>query len=84
MDQGQDQTLLDESLRRKVFFQYMGAKSPSDEQIVALEEDPGNVVYGRLQALNLFVILETYDRYGVPVRSLDGDQSRAFVPWGAV
>ncbi len=65
------------------FFQYIGAKPPSDEQIAALEQDPGNnAIYGRLQALNLFVILEAYDRYGVTVRSLDGDQSRSFVPWG--
>ncbi len=84
MDKGQDQTLLDESLGRKVFVQYTGAKPPSNEQIAALEEDPGNVVYGRLQALNLFVILEAYDRYGVTVRSFDGYQSRSFVPWGAV
>lgn len=84
MDQGQDQTLLNESLGRKVFFQYMGAKAPSDEHMADLVKDPDKVVYGRPQVLSLFVLLEAYDQYGVTVRSLSEDRSRSFVPWGAV
>jgi hypothetical protein len=84
MDQGHDRTLLEESLGERVFFQYMGAKPPNDKQIANLLEDPDNVVYGRPQVLNLFVVLESYDQYGVTVRSLSEDQSRSFVPWGAV
>lgn len=84
MHQGHDRTLLDESLGQKVFFQYMGAKPPSDAQIADLLKDPDQVVYARPQVLNLFVLLEAYDQYGVTVRSLTEDQSRSFVPWGAV
>ena len=47
----------------------MGAKPPNDKQIANLLEDPDNVVYGRPQVLNLFVILESYDQYSVTVRS---------------
>ena len=84
MDQGQDRTLLDESLGQKVFFQYLGAQPPNDEQLADLVRDPDKVVYGRPQVLNLFVLLEAYDQYGVTVRSLSEDHSRSFVPWGAV
>jgi hypothetical protein len=84
MAQRQNRTLLDESLGERVFFQYMGAKPPNDKQIADLVEDPDKVVYGRPQVLNLFVLLEAYDQYGVTVRSLSEDRSRSFVPWGAV
>ena len=84
MDQEQNRTLLDESLGQKVFFQYLGSKAPNDAQIADLLRDPDQVVYGRPQVLNLFVILESYDQYGVTVQSLSEYQARSFVPWGAV
>jgi hypothetical protein len=84
MDQGQDRTLLDESLGEMVFFQYMGAKAPSDENIADIIKDPGKVVYSQPRVLSLFVLLEAYDQFGVTVRSLSEDRSRSFVPWGAV
>ncbi len=84
MDQGQDRTLLDESLGETVFFQYMGAKAPSDEHIADLLKDPDQVVYSQPQVLSLFVLLEAYDQFGVTVRSLSEDRLRSFVPWGAV
>jgi hypothetical protein len=84
MNHEQDQTLLNEALGRKVFFQYMGARPPNDEQITNLVEDPDQVVYGRPQVLSLFVLLESYNQYGVTVQSLSEDRSRSFVPWGAV
>jgi hypothetical protein len=84
MDQRQDRTLLEESLGERVFFQYMGSKAPSDAQIADLLKEPDQVVYGRPQVLNLFVLLESYNQYGVTVRSLSEDRSRSFVPWGAV
>ena len=51
MDQGQDRTLLDESLGETVFFQYMGAKAPSDEHIADLLKNPDQVVYSQPQEL---------------------------------
>jgi len=84
MDQGQDRTLLDESLGETVFFQYMGARAPSDEHIADLVQDPDQVVYSQPRVLSLFVLLEAYDQYGVTVRSLSEDRSRSFIPWGAV
>lgn len=84
MDQEQDRTLLNESLGKTVFFQYMGAKAPSDEQMAALIKDPDNVVYSQPRVLSLFVLLEAYDQYGITVRSLSEDRPRSFVPWGAV
>ena len=84
MDHAQDRTLLNESLGETVFFQYMGAKAPSDEHIADLLKDPDQVVYSQPRVLSLFVRLESYDQYGVTVRSLSEDRSRSFVPWGAV
>jgi hypothetical protein len=84
MNQIQDRTLLDESLGERVFFQYLGAQPPNDKQIADLVENPDKVVYGKLQVLNLFVVLESYDQYGVTVRFLSEEQSRSFVPWGAL
>ena len=83
MDHGQDPTLLDESLGKPVFFQYMGA-SASDEHMADLLRDSDEVVYSQPQVLSLFVLLEAYDQFGVTVRSLSEDRLRSFVPWGAI
>ena len=84
MDQGQDRTLLNESLGETVFFQYLGARPPSDEHMADLLNDPDQVVYSQPQVLSLFVVLESYDQFGVTVRSLSEDRLRSFVPWGAI
>jgi hypothetical protein len=84
MAQGQDRTLLDESLGETVFFQYLGARPPSDEHMADLLNDPDQVVYSQPHVLSLFVHLESYDQFGVTVRSLSEDRLRSFVPWAAV
>jgi hypothetical protein len=84
MDHEHDRTQLDESLGETLFFQYMGAKAPSDEHMTDLLSDPDNVVYSQPRVLSLFVLLEAYDQFGVTVRSLSEDRQRSFVPWGAV
>lgn len=84
MDQGPDRTLLDESLGETVFFQYLGARPPSDEHMADLLSDPDQVVYSQPQVLSLFVVLESYDQFGVTVQSLSEDRLRSFVPWGAI
>jgi hypothetical protein len=84
MDQRPDRTLLDESLGETVFFQYLGARPPSDEHMADLINDPDQVVYSQPQVLSLFVLLESYDQFGVTVQSLSEDRLRSFVPWGAI
>jgi hypothetical protein len=84
MDQRPDRTLLDESLGETVFFQYLGARPPSDEHMADLIDDPDQVVYSQPQVLSLFVLLESYDQFGVTVQSLSEDRLRSFVPWGAI
>lgn len=76
MDHGQDPTLLDESLGKPVFFQYMGA-SASDEHMADLLRDSDEVVYSQPQVLSLFVLLEAYDQVGITVRSLSEDRLRS-------
>ena len=76
MDHGQDPTLLDESLGKPVFFQYMGV-SASDEHMADLLRDSDEVVYSQPQVLSLFVLLEAYDQFGITVRSLSEDRLRS-------
>lgn len=84
MNQGQDRTLLDESLGATVFFQYLGARPPSDEHMADLLNDPDQVVFSQPRVLSLLVHLESYDQFGVTVQSLSEDRLRSFVPWGAI
>ena len=84
MDRGQDQTLLNRCLGQQIFIQLMGAPAPTDEHMRQLAEDPGKMVTAQPRVLSALVILESYDQFGIEVRSLTEDGGRFFLPWGAV
>jgi hypothetical protein len=84
MDQGHARTLLDESVGQRVFLQYMGARAPSDEHLAVLAKDPDKILHSQPRVLSVYVLLESYDQYGITIQTLSEDRLRSFVPWGAL
>ncbi len=81
MNQGQDRTLLDESVGERVFLQYMGATAPSDEHLAVLAEDPDKILHSQPRMLSVYVLLEGYDRFGITIRTSSEDGLWSFVPF---
>ena len=59
--------------------------TPDDEAIEGIWNDPGSVLAAHPLGTHTSIrLLESYDRVGVIVRTLEEGAPRAFVPWGAV
>lgn len=76
--------LLDEWAGRAVLVKCLKGPDSDTEFAERLEEDPLNVRDQLLQSRITVRVLESYDRLGIVLRTIEDDPFRSFVPWGAV
>ncbi len=84
MDRRQRSGELDRWLGKLVFIRYMGSSDPSKEHIEQMGEDQNFTLTGPLQVVQHLALLETYDQFGIKVRSPVEESRPFFLPWGAV